>query len=213
MGVQITINNLYDNGVCDEYNILTGTTYNIDDATSIGIHSLPYTWDGGVYTGNLYVFVEHCDGHLNPPPSDDPKKQGGFQVRLLNIDCHQCPPISTPNPTPNPTATIAVDCDMVINVEEVFDPTPLPTPLPSATPDPTATIAVDCDMVINVEEVFDPTPLPTSTPLPTATLNPTPSPTETPLPTATPNPTPPSTPEPTPTTDCTEMIITVEQLK
>ena len=179
MGVQITINNLYDNGVCDEYNILTGTTYNIDDATSIGIHSLPYTWDGGVYTGNLYVFVEHCDGHLNPPPSDDPKKQGGFQVRLLNIDCHQCPPISTPNPTPNPTATIAVDCDMVINVEEVFDPTPLPT----------------------------------STPLPTATLNPTPSPTETPLPTATPNPTPPSTPEPTPTTDCTEMIITVEQLK
>ena len=209
MGVQITINNLYDNGVCDEYNVLTGTTYNIGDATSMGIQSLPYTWDGGSYTGNLYVFVEHCDGHLNPPPSVDPKNQGGFQVRLLNIDCHQCPPNSTPIPTATP---IEVDCNMGINVEEVFEPTATPQPTPGATPIPTATtIEVDCNMGINVEEVFEPTPLPTATPQPT--------PGATPIPTATPQPTPQPTPEatpqptPSPTTDCTEMVITVEQLK
>ena len=205
MGVQITINNLYDNGVCDEYNVLTGTTYNIDDATSMGIQSLPYTWDGGSYTGNLYVFVEHCDGHLNPPPSVDPKNQGGFQVRLLNINCEQCPPMPTPNP---------VDCDMTINVVEVIEPTPIPTATPGATPIPTATPdatpnPVDCDMTINVTELFDPTPIPTTTPNATPIPTSTPNPTTTPIPTSTPLPT--STPAPT--TDCTEMVITVDTFK
>jgi hypothetical protein len=111
MGILITIENLYDNGVCNEYNIYTGTTYNINNANSLGTHSLPYTWDGGNYTGVLYAFVEHCDDHLNPPPSSLPKKQGGFQVQLLNIDCEQCPP----NPTPRP-----VDCNLSYSFVEMY---------------------------------------------------------------------------------------------
>ena len=173
MGVLITITNQYDNGVCDQYNIYTGTTYNIDNSNFLGTHSLPHSWDGGTYTGPLYVFVEHCDGHIDPPPSDNPKKQGGFQVKLLNIDCEQCPP----NPTPLPLdcgldATFiemfTTDCDLVADFEEYF--------------------ATDCDLVVDFEEYFatdcdiDATFIeysnPTSTPNPTETPNPTPTATE-----------------------------------
>ena len=173
MGVLITITNQYDNGVCDQYNIYTGTTYNIDNSNLLGTHSLPHTWDGGSYTGPLYVFVEHCDGHIDPPPSDNPKKQGGFQVKLLNIDCEQCPP----NPTPIPLdcgldATFiemfTTDCNLDADFEEYF--------------------STDCDLVADFEEYFatdcdiDATFVeysnPTSTPNPTETPNPTPTATE-----------------------------------
>ena len=187
MGVLITITNQYDNGVCDQYNIYTGTTYNIDNSNLLGTHSLPHSWDGGTYTGPLYVFVEHCDGHIDPPPSDNPKKQGGFQVKLLNIDCEQCPPNPTPLPLDcgldatfiemfttdcNLDATFielfTTDCDLVADFEEYF--------------------ATDCDLVVNFEEYFatdcdiDATFIeysnPTSTPNPTETPNPTPTATE-----------------------------------
>ena len=172
MGVLITITNLYDNGVCDQYNIYTGTTYNIDNANVLGTHSLPHTWDGGSYTGPLYVFVEHCDGHIDPPPSENPKKQGGFQVQLLNIDCEQCPP----NPTPPPldcnigisvvemfaldcTMTISVveqtDCDMIISVVEFNEPTPSPTLTSTLPPTPSPTATLDCELVGTIEEFFD----------------------------------------------------------
>lgn len=173
MGVLITITNQYDNGVCDQYNIYTGTTYNIDNSNFLGTHSLPHSWDGGTYTGPLYVFVEHCDGHIDPPPSDNPKKQGGFQVKLLNIDCEQCPP----NPTPIPLdcgldATFiemfTTDCNLDADFEEYF--------------------STDCDLVADFEEYFatdcdiDATFVeysnPTSTPNPTETPNPTPTATE-----------------------------------
>jgi hypothetical protein len=193
MGVLITITNLYDNGVCDQYNIYTGTTYNIDNANVLGTHSLPHTWDGGSYTGPLYVFVEHCDGHIDPPPSENPKKQGGFQVQLLNIDCEQCPPNPTPPPldcnigisvvemfTLDCTMTISVveqtDCDMTISVVEQTDC------------DMTISVVeqTDCDMIISVVEFNEPTPSPTLTS------------------------TPPSTPSPTATLDC-ELVGTIEE--
>ena len=138
MGVLITIENLYENGVCDEYNIYSGTTYNINDAVSMGSHELPYEWDGGDFNGNLYVFVEHCDGHTPPPPNNTPIRQGGFQVKLITIDCE--PPCNanpiivsnTPTPTPLPTST------------------PQPTPVPTPTPIP-------CDLQITSTVTTDPT--------------------------------------------------------
>ena len=83
----VTVNNLYENGVCDEFTIYTGTTYNGDpyiipvSAQSIGSHSLPHTFDVGGYEGPLYIFLVHCDFYVTPPPSETPKRQGGFQVK------------------------------------------------------------------------------------------------------------------------------------
>ena len=183
MGILITIENLYDNGVCDEYKIYTGTTYNIDNANYLGNHTLPHTWDGGNYSGVLYVFVEHCDDHIDPPPSSQPKKQGGFQVQLLNIDCKQCPP----NPTPRP-----IDCNLSYSFVEMFtDCTMTASFIEELLTDCTMTasfieeLLTDCTMTASFSEVFDATPLPTSTPNatpestpnPTATFEPTPSPT------------------------------------
>jgi len=36
------------------------------------------------------VFVEHCDGHINPTPSSSPKLQGGYQLSLVNLRCDDC---------------------------------------------------------------------------------------------------------------------------
>ena len=123
----VTVNNLYENGVCDEFTIYTGTTYNGDpyiipvSAQSIGSHSLPHTFDVGGYEGPLYIFLVHCDFYVTPPPSETPKRQGGFQVKLINIDCENCPPFSpvaTPSPTSTPNATPTTDCDFTVNFVE-----------------------------------------------------------------------------------------------
>ena len=173
MGVLITINNDYNNGVCGQHTIYTGTTYNIDNAVSVGTHTLPYSWDAGSYVGNLYVFIEHCDSHLDPPPSENPKKQGGFQVRLLTIDCEQCPPMTTPEP---------IDCNMSISIVEMYIDCDLEATFQEYIDtdcDLEATfqeyIDTDCDMEVNFVEYNTPTPNPTSTP--NATPNPTPNPT------------------------------------
>ena len=152
----ITVNNLYENGVCDEFTIYTGTTYNGDpyiipvSAQSIGSHSLPHTFDVGGYEGPLYIFLVHCDFYVTPPPSETPKRQGGFQVKLINIDCENCPPF-TPSTncdltvdfveyTPSPTPTSTENCNFTVNFVE-YDPipSPSPTPTPSSSPTPTPT--------------------------------------------------------------------------
>ena len=117
----VTVNNLYENGVCDQFTIYTGTTYNGDpyiipnNAQTIGSHSLPHTFDVGLYEGPLYIFLVHCDFYTTPPPSETPKRQGGFQVKLINVEC---PTSCLPQPTPSPTA--ALDCVMVVSFIEGF---------------------------------------------------------------------------------------------
>lgn len=143
----VTVNNLYENGVCDEFTIYTGTTYNGDpyiipvSAQSIGSHSLPHTFDVGGYEGPLYIFLVHCDFYVTPPPSETPKRQGGFQVKLINIDCENCPPFSpvaTPSPTSTPNATPTTDCNFTVNFVE-YSPQPTPNATPQPTPNPSAT--------------------------------------------------------------------------
>ena len=178
----VTVNNLYENGVCDEFTIYTGTTYNGDpyiipvSAQSIGSHSLPHTFDVGGYEGPLYIFLVHCDFYVTPPPSETPKRQGGFQVKLINIDCENCPPFSpvaTPSPTSTPNATPTIDCNFTVNFVE-YSPLLSPSPTPSQTPNAT----------------------------PVATPNATQIPTYTPIPSASPTPTPSTTPNATPTSNC-----------
>ncbi len=176
----VTVNNLYENGVCDEFTIYTGTTYNGDpyiipvSAQSIGSHSLPHTFDVGIYEGPLYIFLVHCDFYVTPPPSETPKRQGGFQVKLINIDCENCPPFSpvaTPSPTSTPTATPTTNCNFTVNFVEYYEinltPTPSPTPTPSAT--------TNCNSAVNFVEYYEvnltPTPTPSPSPSPSATAN------------------------------------------
>jgi hypothetical protein len=152
----ITVNNLYENGVCDEFTIYTGTTYNGDpyiipvSAQSIGSHSLPHTFDVGGYEGPLYIFLVHCDFYVTPPPSETPKRQGGFQVKLINIECG-CPPF-----------TPATNCDLTVDFVEY-------------TPSPTPTSTENCNFTVNFVE-YDPIPSPSPTPTPSS--SPTPTPTE-----------------------------------
>ena len=171
----VTVNNLYENGVCDEFTIYTGTTYNGDpyiiplSAQSIGSHTLPHTFDVGLYEGPLYVFLVHCDFYVTPPPSDTPKRQGGFQVKLINIECPDvCPPFS---PTTNCNSTVnfveyyppTTNCNFTVNFVEYYEinltPTPSPTPTPSAT--------TNCNSAVNFVEYYEvnltPTPTPSAT--------------------------------------------------
>jgi len=166
MGNLVTVKNNYDNGVCSGFTIYTGTTYNghpftiPPSANSIGFHTLPHTFDIGFYSGPLYVFLEHCDNHISPPPNEDPKKQGGFQVVLIDVDCEVCPPNSD---SINCTMVVSfveetsTDCNFTVTFDEILT---TPTPTPTSTPTPTNS----------------PTPSPTNTPTSTPTSTPTPTP-------------------------------------
>ena len=127
MGLQITITNEYINGVCEYYRIFTGTTYNIADAVFLATDPLNPSFvfnsnDFNSVVGSdpkaLYIFVEHCDGHLNPPPVHEPLLQGGFQVMLVEVPhCCDYPELTaTPIPTSTPLNTAT--------------PTPTPTEIP-----------------------------------------------------------------------------------
>jgi hypothetical protein len=165
MGNLVTVKNNYDNGVCSGFTIYTGTTYNghpftiPPSANSIGFHTLPHTFDIGFYSGPLYVFLEHCDNHISPPPNEDPKKQGGFQVVLIDVDCEVCPPNSD---AINCTMVVSfveetlTDCNFSVSFVEGSYPTPTGTPTSTETPTPT--------------------PTSTETPTPTSTETPTPTP-------------------------------------
>jgi hypothetical protein len=127
MGLQITITNEYINGVCEDYRIYTGTTYNIADAVYLATDPLnpSFVFNSGDFNSvvgsdpkALYIFVEHCDGHLNPPPVHEPLLQGGFQVMLVEVPhCCDYPELTaTPIPTSTPLNTAT--------------PTPTPTEIP-----------------------------------------------------------------------------------
>ena len=188
----VTITNNYDNGVCDGFRIYTGTTFNGDPyiipntATLISpnLISLPYDLNMGDYEGPLYVFLEHCDNYTTPPPGGNPKRQGGFQVNFVFIEC-PCP-VESVDCRMGATFIefIDTDCNIDASFVEYVEPTPTPT----------ATIGVDCNIDASFEEYIEPTP----TPLPTST--------STPVPTST------STPTPTPTVDCDWEATFVEDL-
>jgi len=95
---QITISNFSGNTPCEGYYIYTGLTHNIDDAdyingsaTLIPI-STGYTFNVNVLDTypQIFLFVEHCDGHINPIPGSTPKLQGGYQMALLDLRCDDC---------------------------------------------------------------------------------------------------------------------------
>lgn len=83
---------------CNGYFLYTGTTTSIDSATPLNNGNL-VTFDSTGHTFNLdvdssydsvFLFVEHCDGHITPVPSSTPKRQGGYQVLLLDLRCEVC---------------------------------------------------------------------------------------------------------------------------
>ena len=84
-------------GNTNTYRIYTGTTYDIVDATFITTATtdpstnIIYTFTGSQLVPTIiYVFVEHGDGNLELG-LDDPKRQGGFEVKPICICC--TPPV------------------------------------------------------------------------------------------------------------------------
>ena len=159
MGNIVTITNNYNNGVCNGFYVYTGTTFNGDphiippSATLISsqlITTFPYDLNVGDYEGPLYVFLEHCDNYITPPPNINPKRQGGFQVQYIFIEC-PCPLVTIDcrmTATFEEINVVTTDCDISATFEEIIQPTSTPIPTSTSTPVPTST----------------------STPLPTPTL-------------------------------------------
>lgn len=96
---QVTITNFSGLTPCTGYYVLTGTTTDITSAnyingtsTLIPISSGGYTFDLLVDSSydHIYVFVEHCDGYVTPPPSSTPKNQGGYQMSYVDLRCTTC---------------------------------------------------------------------------------------------------------------------------
>jgi len=38
----------------------------------------------------MFVFVEHCDGHISSVPQPATKLQGGYQLALVDLRCSDC---------------------------------------------------------------------------------------------------------------------------
>jgi hypothetical protein len=94
----VTISSFTGKTPCNGYYIYTGLTHNIDDANYInGVEMLIPISTGYTFFVSLmdnipqmFVFVEHCDGHINPVPSSVPKLQGGYQLALVDLRCSDC---------------------------------------------------------------------------------------------------------------------------
>lgn len=95
---QITISNFSGKTPCEGYYIYTGLTHNIDDADYINGSAIlipisnTYTFTINVLDTipQIFVFIEHCDGHINPIPNPTPKLQGGYQLALVDLRCDDC---------------------------------------------------------------------------------------------------------------------------
>jgi hypothetical protein len=91
---QITVNNFIGTTPCSGYYIYTGLTTNINDAdyingsaTLIAIPPNGYTFTITIdpTIKNIYLFVEHCDGHDNSETN-----QGGYQMSYVDLRCIDC---------------------------------------------------------------------------------------------------------------------------
>lgn len=161
---QITLSSFTGATPCGTYDILTGTTYDVNLATfvetvsssTISGHTLSLSVDSS-YT-HVYLFVEHCDGHISSVPSSTPKLQGGYQVTLVDLRCDDCVRTYSSEPTPTPTPTLTSTSTSTPTMEATETPTPTPTLTSTSTSTPT----------LGVTET--PTSTPTSTPTNTPTL-------------------------------------------
>jgi hypothetical protein len=88
---QITVNNFIGTTPCNGYYIYTGLTTNINDANYINGSAtlIPIPPNGYTFTitidptiKNIYLFVEHCDGHNNSNMN-----QGGYQMSYVDLRC------------------------------------------------------------------------------------------------------------------------------
>jgi len=149
---QISISNFTGSTPCNSYEIYTGITHDINLATnvdtvsssSISSYTLSLSVDSS-YT-HVYLFIEHCDGHVNSVPSSTPKLQGGYQVVLVDLRCDDCVssgPFEGVTPTLTPTATATP------TINPTSTPTSTSTPTLTRTPTLTPTNPSDC-----VESVF-----------------------------------------------------------
>jgi hypothetical protein len=164
--------------------VYTGLTTNINNANFInGITTLIPVVNGYVFNIQLlssipkiYLFIEHCDGHVSSVPSSVPKLQGGYQIVSVDLTCSDCyEPIPSITPSITPTPTITPSITPTISV------TPSLTPTSSLTPSITPTISVTPSL----------TPTSSLTPSITPTISVTPSitPTSSLTPSVTPSPT------------------------
>ena len=141
---QITVNNFIGTTPCGGYYIYTGLTTNINDAgyingtaTIIPIPSSGYTFSLAIDSTvkNIYLFVEHCDGHDNSETN-----QGGYQMSYVDLRCIDCNTGTTITPTPTITPTNTLTPTNTIT--PTVTPTNTLTPTNTITPTVTSTSSV-----------------------------------------------------------------------
>ena len=154
---EITITDFTGNTPCNGYYVYTGLTTNINGANYInGINGLIPIVNGYTFIivllcsiSKIYLFIEHCDGHVNSVPDSIPKFQGGYQLSTIDLRCDDC-------------YEQCDSCDFVIDVSQggyIF-PSPIPQPTPSFTPSPSFTPTPSVSFGLSTT----PTPTPTPTP-------------------------------------------------
>ena len=174
---QITVSNFNGTTPCQSYSVYTGTTHDIDDADYVEDVNVPvsgYTLDLDIdssYTG-VYLFIEHCDGHINSVPSSTPKLQGGYQLVFVDLRCDNCigeRPAGTPTPTITPTRTPTLTPTYSQTITPTYSQTITPTYSQTITP----TINASATPTPTYSQTVTPTYSQTVTPTRTPTLTPT----------------------------------------
>jgi hypothetical protein len=151
---------------CSEYYLYTGTTHVFDSATPIngGVlvsftndeYTLSLSVDSTI--DHVFLFVEHCEEHVDSVPSSTPKRQGGYQVLLLDLRCETCGGTpSTPTPTPTVTITLTPTQTITPTVTETLTPTLTVTPTLDATVTPTVTPTFTLTPTLTVTPTITPT--------------------------------------------------------
>jgi hypothetical protein len=172
---QITINNFTGQTPCNGYYVYTGLTTNINNAGFINeITTLIPIVNGYSFTiellssiSKIYLFIEHCDGHVNSVPSNSPKLQGGYQIVSVNLTCNNC--YEQPIPSITPTISVTPSITLTISVTPSITPTISVTPsiTPSVTPSLTPSVTPSITPTSSLTPSVTPSVTPTITPTPT----------------------------------------------
>ena len=187
---QITINNFTGQTPCNGYYVYTGLTTNINNAGFINeITTLIPIVNGYVFTiellssiSKIYLFIEHCDGHVNSVPSTTPKLQGGYQIVSVNLTCSDCYGIPSTTPSATPQATPSTTPSATPSTTPSATPQATPSPTPSITP------SITLSLTPSVTPSLTPSVTPTNSLTPSVTPSITPSLTSSPTPSLTPTP-------------------------
>ena len=85
------------NNTPNSYRVYTGLTYEISASTFVTTATtnpttgIVYEFENFTPTHRpVYIFLEHGDGSIQNNTNIDPKKQGGFQVKVVFIGCPVC---------------------------------------------------------------------------------------------------------------------------